>query len=175
MDDVDFLLKKPYWYQRDIEKIFSHLSQTERAQLIELSESCANEGTLKTRPIKEGYWDCYSYYPVDFISWLIEVGVPKSWIPQELLDWHAEKIKTPMPQTSIEQSEEKPFSETERNTMLKLIIGMAMDAYKYDPNAKRNTATGEKKDGIRAKLELRGIDISNDTIHNYLTEAKKLL
>jgi hypothetical protein len=66
------------------------------------------------------------------------------------------------------------LSETERQTMLKLIIGMAMNAYGYDPNATRNTATGDKN-GISAKLERHGISINDDTIRKYLTAAKELL
>lgn len=64
---------------------------------------------------------------------------------------------------------------TERHTMLKLIIGMAMDAYRYDPTASRNSATGEKNGSIKAVLELKGISIDADTIRKYLDEAKELL
>ena len=72
------------------------------------------------------------------------------------------------------EGELKDFSETERNSMLKLIIGMAIDAYGYNPNSTRNSATGDKS-GISAKLSTRGIDITDDTIRKYLTEAKKLI
>jgi hypothetical protein len=89
MDDVDFLLKKHYWTKTNLKKIFSHLSPTEFAQLIELSDSCADVGTLKTKPWV-GFGD-YEYFPIDFISWLIEVE--KSWIPQKVLDWYAEQPK----------------------------------------------------------------------------------
>lgn len=66
------------------------------------------------------------------------------------------------------------LSDTERNTMLKLIIGMAIDAYGYKPDNIRNSATGDKN-GISAKLRTQGISISDDTVRKYLTEAKKLL
>ncbi|NOU14228.1 MAG: hypothetical protein HOO92_09770 [Methylococcaceae bacterium] len=65
-------------------------------------------------------------------------------------------------------------SGTERNTMLKLIIGMAIDGYGYDQNNTRNSATGEKN-GISAKLKTRGININDDTIRKYLNEAKELI
>ena len=45
----------------------------------------------------------------------------------------------------------KNLTETERNTMLKVIIGMAIDAYGYDPEKKRNPFTGDKN-GLSAKL-----------------------
>ncbi len=73
------------------------------------------------------------------------------------------------------KSKEKGLSTTERETLLKLILGMAMDAYGYDPTIPRNNASGGNKCGISSKLALIGISISDDTIRKYLTEAKKLL
>lgn len=67
------------------------------------------------------------------------------------------------------------LTETERNTMLKLILGMAMDTYGYAPNALRNNATGENNGSIKASLERIGINIDADTIRKYLNEAKSLL
>ncbi|MDD5271494.1 MAG: hypothetical protein PHU14_02125 [Methylovulum sp.] len=58
--------------------------------------------------------------------------------------------------------------------MLKLIIGMAIDAYGYDPKKPRNAASGSKN-GISAKLQTKGISINDDTIRKYLDEAKALL
>jgi hypothetical protein len=66
------------------------------------------------------------------------------------------------------------LSETERRTLLKLVLGMAIDAYGYDQFNSRNRATGDK-DGISAKLQTRGINIDADTIRKYLTEAKNIL
>ena len=66
------------------------------------------------------------------------------------------------------------ITSTERNTMLKLIIGMAIDAYGYDKNSTRNSSTGAKN-GISAKLQRHGITINDDTIRKYLNEAKELL
>ncbi len=66
-------------------------------------------------------------------------------------------------------------TELERNTMLKLIIGMAIDAYGYSPDKSRNEATGTNKGSIRAGLETRGIFVDDDTIRKYLNEAKELV
>lgn len=68
----------------------------------------------------------------------------------------------------------KNLTETERNTMLKLIIGMAIDAYGYDPKSHRNALTGDKN-GLSAKLLTHNIKISDDTIRKYLNEAKDLI
>jgi hypothetical protein len=71
--------------------------------------------------------------------------------------------------------EQKDLSETERNTMLKLIIGMAIDAYDYDPgpDGPRNTATGGNKGSIKAALERCGLSADQKTIKKYLEEAAK--
>lgn len=63
----------------------------------------------------------------------------------------------------------------QRQTMLKLIIGMAIDAYSYNPNSARNNATGENNGSIKAALDLKGVQIDTDTIRKHLTEAKELL
>ncbi len=64
--------------------------------------------------------------------------------------------------------------ELERNTMLKVMLGMAIDGYGYDPSASRNPATGNKKGSIRAGLQSIGFDVDEDTIRKYLTEAENL-
>lgn len=63
------------------------------------------------------------------------------------------------------------LSETERNTMLKLIIGMAIDAYGYDPDGKKNPATGNNNGSIKAALEKLGLSADEKTIKKYLNEA----
>lgn len=66
-------------------------------------------------------------------------------------------------------------STKERESMLKIIIGMAVGAYKYDPNNERNKATGKKSGSIFADLEEAGIGIDNGTILKYINEAQELL
>jgi hypothetical protein len=67
------------------------------------------------------------------------------------------------------------FTDNERNTMLRLIIGMAMDAYGYNPNSTRNDATGTNNKSIKAGLERKGINMDDETIRKYLKEAKNIL
>ena len=52
---------------------------------------------------------------------------------------------------------------------------MAIDAYGYKPEEKRNTATGENNGGICAALQKSGLSVSNGTIKKYLDEAKEFL
>jgi hypothetical protein len=67
------------------------------------------------------------------------------------------------------------ITSTERSTMLKLIIGMAMDAYGYDKDKRRNNATGTNKGSIKAGLEKKGILMDDETIRKYLKEAENFL
>lgn len=79
--------------------------------------------------------------------------------------------KFPIAEIKIMESQDN-LSEKERNSLLKMILGMALDAYQYKPENDRNTATGENKGSIYAACQEYKIDISNDTIKKYLNEAK---
>ena len=59
----------------------------------------------------------------------------------------------------------------ERETLLKLIIGMAISGYSYDPQAKRNEATSD----IVSDLELNGIPLDPDTVSKWIKEASDQL
>ncbi len=50
---------------------------------------------------------------------------------------------------------------------------MAMAAYKFNPEERRNLATGSKKGSIKADIEKLGFDITEDTVRKYLREAVK--
>ena len=59
------------------------------------------------------------------------------------------------------------FGTRERETLLKLVIGMAVEAYRHDPSAGRSTAPGE----IAEDLAKHGLSVTDDTIRKYLKEA----
>lgn len=67
------------------------------------------------------------------------------------------------------------LQDTERLTLLKLVFGMAIDAYEYNPYANRNDATGDNRGSIAAQLKKHGISINSDTVRRYLTEAKEAI
>ena len=75
-------------------------------------------------------------------------------------------IDTPPPENEL--------SERERTTMLKLIYGMAIDTYGYDPQKTRNDATGTKKNSISSRLKTHGLDVSDTAVRTYLNEAKEI-
>ena len=59
----------------------------------------------------------------------------------------------------------------ERDSMLKLIIGMAVKGYSYDPASLRSKVPNE----IVGDLELLGIGLDGDTVRKYLREGFALL
>ena len=63
--------------------------------------------------------------------------------------------------------EEKPLGTTERDTLLKLVIGMAVDGYGHDPAAAKSNVPKEVAD-ILVKL---GMSVSDDTVRKYLKQA----
>lgn len=65
---------------------------------------------------------------------------------------------------------EKLLSTRERETLLKLIIGMAVDGYGYDPFATRSPLAKE----LSEIFSLQGIPISDDTVRKWLQEAAQV-
>lgn len=66
---------------------------------------------------------------------------------------------------------EKPLTNIERDSLLKLVIGMAMKGYSYDPTAKKNSAVAD----IVADLALLGLPLGDDTIRKYLKQGNEQL
>jgi hypothetical protein len=66
---------------------------------------------------------------------------------------------------------EKGMSTRERESLLKLVIGMAIRGYRYDPAAGRNVATTEIADDLAAL----GIPLDQDTVRKWLREGVELL
>lgn len=77
-------------------------------------------------------------------------------------------------ESRISESEgviEKPLTASERESLLKLVIGMAMKGYSYDPTAKKNSAVAD----IAADLALLGLPLGDDTIRKYLKQGNEQL
>lgn len=64
--------------------------------------------------------------------------------------------------------QEKSLSARERDSLLKMILGIAMEQYSHDPYASR---TKTAKD-IAEDMELHGLTMDQDTIRKYLAEAR---
>lgn len=78
----------------------------------------------------------------------------------------------------VEELEAKPatvggkgLGAKERESFLKMVIGMAIDGYGYDPKAARSPISKE----IADHLALVALPLDEDTVRKYLNEAKQLL
>lgn len=92
--------------------------------------------------------------------------------PREFMEW-AGKLKLSFSNLISDKNtnEQRPIKTRERDTLLKLIIGMAVEQYGFDPKSKRNEATGN----IQSDLESCGLSMDADTILKKLREASDLL
>jgi hypothetical protein len=111
-------------------------------------------------PIVNGAAECFVSLS-EFAVWAISVG----WkIPEEFTSL-AERRPTP---TLRDNKREAPELTTrERETLLKLILGMALGGYGYDPKAERSKVVPE----IVGDLAQRGISIDDDTVRKWLRVA----
>jgi hypothetical protein len=66
---------------------------------------------------------------------------------------------------------EKSLSTRERDSLLKLVIGMAVKGYRYDPAQKRSDIIPD----IVGDLQLTGVPLDADTVRKWLREAAELL
>lgn len=67
------------------------------------------------------------------------------------------------------ERKDKTLSTAERNTLLKLVIGMAINGYGYVPATSRSTAPKEIADDLAAL----GMPITDDTVRKYLKLAQE--
>ena len=105
-------------------------------------------------------------------KWLETIGEPPAAEKSITLDFRG---TPPMHESSPVQPQTAPASETlghkERTSLLKLVIGMAVQGYKFDPDKERNAATRE----IADDLSLLGIPLDRGTILKWLSEGADLL
>jgi hypothetical protein len=71
----------------------------------------------------------------------------------------------------LQQARPKPLGTRERESLMKLIIGMAVASYQHDPKANRSGATQAICDDL-AEL---GIPMDPDTVRKWLREAAQIL
>ena len=66
---------------------------------------------------------------------------------------------------------EKPLGTRERDSLLKLVIGMAIGGYGFDPKVARS----EKPAEITSDLAANGLTLDVDTVRKWLAQARELL
>lgn len=117
-----------------------------------------NVRTYATGDKKSSIYDIADYYPSGRWPDISELGFVKKDI-EEFEAYFQSDLQ------------EKPISERERQTLYKMIIGMATDGYGFDPNALRSPFPKE----LEGILDHLGIAVSDDTIREKLREAAGLL
>lgn len=99
-----------------------------------------------------------------------DFGNPKDMMIHQL-EMKIRELESKIASTAKVLSPRDELRTRERDTFLKLIIGMAVEQYGFDPKSKRNEATGN----IQSDLESCGLSMDADTILKKLREASDLL
>lgn len=68
-------------------------------------------------------------------------------------------------------SQAKELDVRERESLLKLVIGMAVGRYRHELGAKKSVAVTP----ILQDVERLGLSVSDETVRKYLREAERLL
>lgn len=110
--------------------------------------------------------------PRSYIKWAERYGFDIPW-----LAWAREQglVSTNGKIGAIGSADGNPVNDGERNMLYRILLGMAIDGYGYDPKAARNDATGENRGSIAAGLQkIDGLATEADTIRKYLKQAAEL-
>ena len=92
-------------------------------------------------------------------------------LQDDRIKWLASRVAELETSRAPANAAEKPLGTRERESLLKLVLCMAMDAYGFDPKASRSPIAKE----LTGHLALAGLSLDEDTVRKYLAEAKELL
>ncbi|WP_339867543.1 hypothetical protein [Pseudohongiella nitratireducens] len=70
-----------------------------------------------------------------------------------------------------DKSQKDTLGDLERSSLLKLVLGMAISKYGYQPGASRNIATGGNRGSISSDLERLGFSLDSETVRKFINEA----
>ena len=108
--------------------------------------------------------------PKAFCDWCIEVGLE---VPEDLLIAVSKvtganyDIRRPW----ADATDEPDLDNRERESLIKLVIGLAIRGYGYQPTAIRSEIPNQ----IRSDLNTLGLDLHPETIRRYLKEGAAIL
>ena len=153
----------------------------------------------RSRSTKDNEWrDVFSFHVLakDVKRWLTEIGIKSNFFctEQQASASHPSQTKEVisnalnvtatsgvmeqilLPGNIAEtgrpnQLDDKPLMTSERDSLLKLVICMAVQGYSYNPEVKKSGIIAE----IKSDLELLGIALNDDTIRSYLKQASAKL
>lgn len=108
----------------------------------------------------------------DLVRWFDQVELD---VPEQLLaaadKYHALGIGKKSKLGRSSAADDRALDPRERSSMLKMIITMAMEGYRYDPKAERSAIPSE----IESDMNLLGVGINLETIRKYLKSGAELL
>ncbi len=90
---------------------------------------------------------------------------------KQIADLKAKVAELAKELTALRTAAGQALGARERDSMLKLVIGMAVAGYRFDPKANR----GDSVKDITNDVAKVGLPLSDDTIRKYLREASELL
>jgi hypothetical protein len=123
----------------------------------------------RARCARDSEWrDGFSIHVLskDVRRWLMEVGIKSGFFGTE-----DQGSSAYSPGTQEQPAEDKPLWISERDSLLKLVIGMAVQGYNYNPDVKKSGIVAE----IKSDIERIGLALDDDTIRNYLKQASAKL
>lgn len=81
------------------------------------------------------------------------------------------ELHAKLAELSSDRANQKPIPPRERESMLRMILAMAMRKYRFDPTKLKNSATTS----IAGSVAEIGLKLDEDTVRKFLNEAKVLL
>jgi hypothetical protein len=180
-DPADFKswVRMPFWTSREAAELSLRIEPTTAnhlkdahpvsvriARLQRHIERAMSVGQLPGKPERVS--------PVDFVCWAekhsidlprsLQFGVPRkcqerSAVPDETADSGNDL-------GGADRGCEEPIPTRARNTLLRMILGMAIKKYRYRPNDRSGAARSISDD-----LEILGLQVSDDTVRKWLDEA----
>lgn len=92
--------------------------------------------------------------------------------PKEFMEWartlNMDFSNLVLPKEQTMSGDLKP---KERNTLLKLLLGLALTNYEYNPQASKNSTAKD----IVNDLSLHGLHVDEDTVRKWLNQSKEFL
>jgi hypothetical protein len=171
--------RAPYWspeesavlaYDLDPKEAIQHSVTGYDGPSIRSSEKAGQLFKLARRAIEIGDLDAQPS-PIAFIRWARSIGI------EFHSDWWDAVVDEKVP--SNDQAEvplpaatpDLQLGTKERETLLKMVAGMAIAGYRWDPKALRSDATAE----IAADLRKLGAPLDADTIRKWLKRGVELV
>lgn len=187
MEDISIEGAALYSFGIDPDAIQNELKDTENSDLerlpkdykkrLRIIKSAVRAGTIERTKVNgsdPGGFDDHTRILIGSFRKWCKANLGRCKPAEVIADYPKYQTETrPAAHGTTNTSEELPTKE--RESMLMLIIGMAICFYGYDPKSKRSAVTGEMPGSIHSDLEKAGIHFDVGTIRKYLKEAKELL